>query len=132
MFFQLRPKISFVIRNLDHLAFVSADDDDGCHVSPLDLEADFAPAADDEEEREAAAEEDGSCKGDAVWNRVHRVDRSPGLSFGWDKSVANEKLLSKLKMDRNNIVSTVQSGASGERLGWVELDLGCSTILLGQ
>ena len=74
MFFQLRPKISFVIRNLDHLAFVSADDDDGCHVSPLDLEADFAPAADDEEEREAAAEEDGSCKGDAVWNRVHRVD----------------------------------------------------------
>ena len=26
----------------------------------------------------------------------------------------------------------VQSGASGERLGWVELDLGCSTILLGQ
>ena len=27
---------------------------------------------------------------------------------------------------------TVQSGASGERLGWDELDLGCSTILLGQ
>ena len=26
----------------------------------------------------------------------------------------------------------VQSGASGERLGWVKLDLGCSTILLGQ
>ena len=26
----------------------------------------------------------------------------------------------------------VQSGASGERLGWVEFDLGCSTILLGQ
>ena len=26
----------------------------------------------------------------------------------------------------------LQSGASGERLGWVELDLGCSTILLGQ
>ena len=26
----------------------------------------------------------------------------------------------------------VQSGASGEGLGWVELDLGCSTILLGQ
>ena len=26
----------------------------------------------------------------------------------------------------------LQSGASGERLGWVELDFGCSTILLGQ
>ena len=26
----------------------------------------------------------------------------------------------------------VQYGASGERLGWVDLDLGCSNILLGQ
>ena len=26
----------------------------------------------------------------------------------------------------------VQSGASGLGLGWVELDFGCSTILLGQ
>ena len=30
------------------------------------------------------------------------------------------------------LINYVQSGASGERLGWVELDLGCSTILLGQ
>ena len=28
--------------------------------------------------------------------------------------------------------NNIQSGASGERLGWVDLDLGCSTILLGQ
>ena len=32
----------------------------------------------------------------------------------------------------SRILNSVQSGASGERLGWVELDLGCSTILLGQ
>ena len=28
--------------------------------------------------------------------------------------------------------NNIQSGASGEGLGWVDLDLGCSTILLGQ
>ena len=31
-----------------------------------------------------------------------------------------------------DVLVDVQSGASGERLGWVELNLGCSTILLGQ
>ena len=97
-----------MINNFYNLAFVSADD--GCQVSMLDLEADVAVVDDDERD----GEEDGSVVGggDAVWNRVHRVDRSPGLSFGWDKSVANEKLLSNLKIDRNNIVSTytVQPG----------------------
>ena len=34
-----------------------------------------------------------------------------------------------MRTGKGNII---QSGASGERLGWVELDLGCSTILLGQ
>ena len=96
IFLQLRPKISFVISNLYRLAFVSPD---GCNASQLDLDADIT-SADDESETEI---EEG--KGDAVWRRVHRVERSPGLSFGWDKSLANEKLLANLSIDRNNIVS---------------------------
>ena len=102
-----------MISTFYHLAFVS-EDNDGCKVSKLDLESGVV-SADDEEREEMKEEEGGSGsgsgggggRGDAVWNSVHRVDRSPGLSFGWDKSVANEKLLSNLKIDRNNIVSIV-------------------------
>ena len=101
-----------MISTFYHLAFVS-EDNDGCKVAKLDLESGVV-SADDEEREEMKEEEGGSGsggggggRGDAVWNSVHRVDRSPGLSFGWDKSVANEKLLSNLKIDRNNIVSIV-------------------------
>ena len=86
---QLRPKISLVISNLYRLAFIGPE---GCDVSRLDLDADIT-SADEESETEV---EGG--KGDAVWRRVHRVERSPGLSFGWDKSLANEKLLANLKI----------------------------------
>ena len=102
--FQLRPKISFVISTFYQLAFVGAEDE-CCQVSKLDLEADVA-SVDDGDDGEAGNSEKESG-GNDVWNRVHRVDRSPGLSFGWDKSVANEKLLSNLKIDRNNIVSCI-------------------------
>ena len=42
------------------------------------------------------------------------------------------KLVSCIPVMASTGVRCIQSGASGERLGWVELDLGCSTILLGQ
>ena len=102
--FQLRPKISFVISTFYQLAFVGAEDE-GRQVSKLDLEAGVASAEDGDDGEAGNSEKESG--GDGVWNRVHRVDRSPGLSFGWDKSVANEKLLSNLKIDRNNIVSIV-------------------------
>ena len=95
--FQLRPKISFVISTFYQLAFMGAEEE-GCQVSKLDLEAGVGDAGEE-------GNSENESGGDGVWNRVHRVDRSPGLSFGWDKSVANEKLLSNLKIDRNNIVS---------------------------
>ena len=101
--FQLRPKISFVISTFYQMAFVGAEDE-GCQVSKLDLEAGVASVDDGDDGEAGNLKESG---GDGVWNRVHRVDRSPGLSFGWDKSVANEKLLSNLKIDRNNIVSCI-------------------------
>ena len=99
--FQLRPKISFVISTFYQLAFMGAEEE-GCQVSKLDLEAGVGDAGEE-------GNSENESGGDGVWNRVHRVDRSPGLSFGWDKSVANEKLLSNLKIDRNNIVSTYRA-----------------------
>ena len=85
-----------MISTFYHLAFVSADAAEGeAQVSKLDLEPNVV----------ATAEDESGHNGDAVWNSVHRVDRTPGLSFSWDKSEANDKLLSNLKIDRNNIVS---------------------------
>ena len=59
----------------------------------------------------------------------HPVDRL----FGDGANVQVTVVEQGEELDRTDIFFKihVQSGASGEGLGWVDLDLGCSTILLG-